>query len=59
MLKNTIEKFYAFLFADENQGEEVPYANKAFMFYFSITVFIIIAVLIGLDIAENIKENLN
>jgi len=59
MLKNAIEKFYNLLFLDENQEHEVPYANKAFMFYFSLILFMIIVVLIGLDIAENIRENLN
>ena len=58
MLRSTIEKFYNFLFLDEDQEEEVPFANKAFMFYFSIIVFLVVVVLIGLDIAENISENL-
>ena len=58
MLRSTIEKFYDFVFSDEDQKEEVPYTNKAFMFYFSIAAFIVVAVLIGLDIAENISENL-
>lgn len=59
MLRNTIEKFYAFLFMDEDQKEDVPFANKAFMFYFSTIAFIVVIILIGLDIAENIRESLN
>lgn len=54
-MKRFIVKYYDFIFRDEDQKEQVPYANKLFMFIFSLTVFIIIIILIILDILENIS----
>lgn len=58
MNKSLVEKFYALIFADEGDEKQVPYANKVFMFWFSLIAFLVVAVLIGLDIAENISQNL-
>lgn len=58
MLKGFVEKFYNLIFADEDAAEKIPYGNKLFMFWFSVISFLIVAVLIGLDIAQNISENI-
>lgn len=55
-MKKIIEKFYDKIFADEEEKEVVPYANKVFMFYFSIVIASVIVVLITLDIIKNIKQ---
>lgn len=55
-MKAFIEKFYDKIFADEEREEEVPYANKKFMFYFTIILSTIVLVLIVKDIVENIQE---
>ena len=56
-MKKIITKFYSLIFEDkENQEEEVPYANKVFMFYFSIIVSLIVIILIVNDIVKNIQK---
>lgn len=55
MFRTQVEKFYSLIFSDDEQEEKIPYANKAFMFYFSIITFVIAAILIGKDIADNIN----
>ena len=55
MFRSQIEKFYSLIFSDDENSESVPYANKVFMFYFSITAFAIVVLLIAIDIAENVS----
>jgi hypothetical protein len=56
-MKKIITKFYSLIFEDkENQEEEVPYANKVFMFYFSIIVSLVVIILIVNDIIKNIQK---
>lgn len=53
-MQRLIEKFYALLFLDETSQEEVPYANKAFMFYFSFITTLVVVFLIVKDILKNV-----
>jgi len=55
-MKGLIEKFYDKIFADPERGEEVPYANKKFMFWFSIVSFTIVLFFIVKDIVQNIQR---
>jgi hypothetical protein len=57
-MKKLIEKFYSLIFEDkeEEPKEEVPYANKVFMFYFSIIVSLVVLILIIGDIIKNIEK---
>lgn len=57
-MRTTIEKFYHSFFAEAEQDQAVPFANKAFMFYFSIITFLLATIFISLDIAKNIQANL-
>ncbi|HYG37821.1 MAG TPA: hypothetical protein VD908_04345 [Cytophagales bacterium] len=57
-MKRIIEKFYGFIFAekDDKEATEVPYANKVFMFYFTIIVTAVVLFLIIADIVKNIEK---
>jgi hypothetical protein len=55
-MQKIIEKFYAILFENKESKESVPYANKAFMFYFSIVSFSVVLYFIIKDILNNILE---
>ncbi|WKK77798.2 hypothetical protein QYS49_12325 [Marivirga salinae] len=55
-MRKTIEKFYGWLFADKENDEEVPYANKRFMFWFSIISFAIVLFFIVKDVVKNIQN---
>ncbi|MGM0580440.1 MAG: hypothetical protein ACQETL_07160 [Bacteroidota bacterium] len=55
-MRKTIEKFYGWLFADKEREEEVPYANKRFMFWFSIISFAIVLFFIIKDVVKNIQN---
>ena len=57
-MKKLIEKFYSLIFEDkeDTEKEEVPYANKVFMFYFSLIVSIVVLILIIGDIVKNIQK---
>ncbi len=55
-MKKIIEKFYAFIFADKEDEEPVPYSNKVFMFYFSIIITSVVLFLIVEDILRNIEK---
>lgn len=56
MMRKTIEKFYDWLFAEKESGEEVPYANKRFMFWFSIISFAVVLFFIIKDVVKNIQN---
>lgn len=55
-MKRIIEKFYDSIFLDKTSEEEVPYANKRFMFWFSVISFSIVLFFIIKDIVQNIAE---
>lgn len=55
-MRKTIEKFYNWLFADKKSEEDVPYANKRFMFWFSIISFAIVLFFIVKDVVKNIQN---
>lgn len=55
-MKAVIEKFYDRLFADKENPEEVPYANKRFMFWFSLASFAIVLFFIIKDVVKNIQS---
>ncbi len=55
-MRKTIEKFYDWLFADKETEEEVPFANKRFMFWFSIVSFAIVLFFILKDVVTNIQN---
>ena len=55
-MKQLIEKFYNKLFSDTDQTEEVPYANKRFVFWFAIVSFSIVLAFIIKDIIKNIEK---
>jgi len=55
-MRKTIEKFYGWLFADKENDEEVPYANKRFMFWFSIISFAVVLFFIIKDVVKNIQN---
>ncbi len=57
-MRALIEKFYNKIFADAESREEVPYANKKFMFWFSIGSFAIVLFFIIKDVITNI-QNIN
>lgn len=54
-MRKTVEKFYGWLFADKESDEAVPYANKRFMFWFSIISFAIVLFFIIKDVVKNIQ----
>tara|TARA_R100000152_G_C6754661_1_gene178370 strand:+ start:1084 stop:1260 length:177 start_codon:yes stop_codon:yes gene_type:complete len=54
-MRKTIEKFYGWLFADKENDGEVPYANKRFMFWFSIISFAVVLFFIIKDVVKNIQ----
>lgn len=58
-MKKVVIKYYDFLFGDEEKDEEVPYANKLFMFIFSNVLLLVVITLIVLDIMENVSGNLD
>ncbi|MDN4164335.1 hypothetical protein QWY31_02415 [Cytophagales bacterium LB-30] len=57
-LQGIIEKFYAKVFEDPEtkDTEPVPYANKRFMFWFSLVLFAVVLALIIKDIIHNIQS---
>jgi hypothetical protein len=55
-MKKVIEKFYDALFLDKEKADEVPYANKKFMFWFSVISFSVVLFFIMKDILQNIAE---
>ncbi len=57
-MKRVIEKFYGWIFEDKDQpdAEPVPYANKVFMFYFTIIVSAVALFLVVQDILKNIEK---
>ncbi|MBK6263419.1 hypothetical protein JKA74_00115 [Marivirga sp. S37H4] len=55
-MRAIIEKFYDKLFADKEDSEEVPYANKKFMFWFSLISFAIVLFFIIKDVVRNIQN---
>lgn len=57
-MKRIIERFYALIFEDKENpnSEPTPYANKAFMFYFSLIITMIVLFLIISDIIKNIQK---
>ncbi len=55
-MRPIIEKFYNALFADKETEEEVPYANKKFMFWFSIISFSVVLFFIIKDVVKNIQN---
>ena len=55
-MKRLVEKFYNKLFSDADQTEEVPYANKQFIFWFSLFSFGIVLFFIIKDIIKNIEK---
>jgi hypothetical protein len=57
-MRSIIERFYDWIFSDPERKEEVPYANKRFMFWFSIVSFSVVLFFIILDIVKNIQNTL-
>ena len=55
-MRNIIEKFYDSLFGEKANPEEVPYANKKFMFWFSLASFAIVLFFIIKDVIKNIQS---
>ncbi|MFQ3212980.1 MAG: hypothetical protein ACJAT1_002189 [Marivirga sp.] len=55
-MKTVIEKFYNALFLGEEKADEVPYANKKFMFWFSVISFSVVLFFIIKDILQNIAQ---
>lgn len=54
-MRKVIEKFYDWLFLDEKTNkEDIPYGNKAFMFWFSIVAFATVIFFIARDVLGNI-----
>jgi len=55
-MRQLIEKFYEKIFADPDENEKVPYANKKFMFWFSIISFAVVLFFIIKDVVKNIQN---
>lgn len=55
-MNKMINKFYKALFADTEDKEEVPHANKVAIFWISIVLGGTVLVLIALDVIQNIKK---
>ncbi|WKV10690.1 hypothetical protein [Marivirga harenae] len=55
-MRKTIEKFYDWLFANKENDEVVPFANKRFMFWFSIISFAVVLFFIIKDVVRNIQN---
>lgn len=55
-MRKVIEKFYDGIFLDKENPSEVPYANKKFMFWFSVISFSIVLFFIIKDIVHNIQS---
>ncbi len=55
-MRPIIEKFYGWIFSDKESEEEVPFANKKFMFWFSIISFAIVLFFIIRDVVKNIQN---
>ncbi|MDN5199762.1 hypothetical protein QQ008_00270 [Fulvivirgaceae bacterium BMA10] len=55
MIRRLIEGFYDKVFSSSKE-EEVPYANKVFMFIFSIATFTFIIFIAVKDILKNLDK---
>ncbi|MEM7549748.1 MAG: hypothetical protein AAF363_08740 [Bacteroidota bacterium] len=51
-----INKFYDLIFSDPDDDQEIPVANKRFIFYFTCVISTVVLITIIFDIVKNINE---